>query len=156
MNLKTLPALAVLALASPVQAQYSMDHGTHLGADVMPFDLPRSLHIFTPLDDGGRQEIISRDGDREQVELIRQHLRKEAEAFSRGDYSDPANIHGTSMPGLRELEAASQKIEVRFAELPNGALLRFTAHDPAAIEALHEWFRAQVRDHGADAVMGKP
>lgn len=156
MKIKLAVAITVLVLASPVQAQHMMDHSGHLGADVMPFDLARSLHIFTPLKDGGLQEIVSRDGDPAEIDLIRQHLKKEAAAFSKGDYSDPAHIHGSSMPGLDVLQGASGKIDVSFAEMPEGARLRFTSDDPAIVEALHAWFRAQVRDHGADAVMGQP
>ncbi len=153
-------ALVLIATAIPARAedamQHGMNHGQHLGADVMPFDLARTLHIFTPLEDGGLQEIVSRDGDPAQIELIRQHLRKEAAAFSKGDFSDPARIHGMAMPGLKELEAAGGKIEVDYADTQKGARLRYRSDDPATVDALHAWFRAQVRDHGADAVMGQP
>jgi hypothetical protein len=65
-------------------------HGDHLGASVMPFDLARSTHIFTPTADGGTQELVSKDGDPQQIALIRDHLRKEAAAFARGDFRLPS------------------------------------------------------------------
>lgn len=119
----------------------------------MPFDLARSIHVFTPLTDGGTQAVTSRDGDPVQVELIRAHLRKEAEAFGRGDYADPSSIHGAAMPGLAELQAGASRMGIAFNPIPEGALVRFTTSDPKLVAALHLWFEAQVRDHGADAMM---
>nr|BFE78375.1 hypothetical protein GCM10020093_009760 [Planobispora longispora] len=45
--------------------------------------------------------------DASQVRLIREHLTEEAARFGRGDFGDPASIHGERMPGLRELSAAT-------------------------------------------------
>lgn len=119
----------------------------------MPFDLARSTRIFTPTADGGTQEVVSKDGDLQQIALIRDHLRNEAAAFARGDYTDPTSIHGANMPGLKELKEGADHIRVAFEELPEGARLWFSTRDAALITALHQWFEAQVRDHGADAVM---
>ncbi|RUW60688.1 aspartate carbamoyltransferase [Mesorhizobium sp. M7A.F.Ca.US.008.03.1.1] len=156
MNAKLAIALTTLLSVVPAaaqQADHAAGHAEHLGAAVMPFDLARSMHVFTPLSDGGTQAVTSRDGDPAQVELIRAHLRKEADAFARGDYADPSSIHGSAMPGLAELRAGAGRIGVTFATIPAGAHLRFTASDPALVAALHRWFEAQVRDHGADAMM---
>jgi hypothetical protein len=150
-------ALAVLLGAVPALAQQGghNDHAAHLGASVMPFDLSRSTHVFTPMAGGGTQDVVSKDGDPAQVALIRGHLRGEASAFARGDYADPAAIHGQVMPGLAELQAGAARVRVLFEELPDGARLRFTTRDPGLVVALHRWFAAQVADHGADAVMGR-
>jgi len=150
-------ALAVLLGAVPALAQDAghSSHAAHLGASVMPFDMARSTHVFTPMLDGGTQEVISKDSDPAQVALIRSHLRREAAAFAHGDYADPAAIHGRAMPGLVELQAGAAQVRVLFEELPDGARLRFTTRDPGLVVALHRWFAAQVADHGADAVMGR-
>ncbi|MFF8842200.1 aspartate carbamoyltransferase [Streptomyces sp. NPDC015127] len=122
------------------------------GASVMPFDLERTTHRFVPVDDGLRQEVVSDTAtDAEQVRLIREHLTHEAERFRRGDYADPARIHGAGMPGLRELSAGSAGIEVSYSERPDGAALRFRTADPALVDALHRWGAAQVADHGEHA-----
>jgi len=127
------------------------------GAQVMPFDLNRTTHVFDPTPDGGRQTVTADDpGDAEQVRLIREHLREERAAFARGDFTDPSAIHGRDMPGLRALEAGSRRIEVGYTELPGGAILRYTTTDPALVDALHAWFRAQVSDHGSHAEGGHP
>ena len=156
MNAKFVVALIAIFIITPVVAQqagHATGHGEHLGAAVMPFDLARSIHVFTPLADGGTQEVISRDGDPAQVDLIRAHLRKEADAFAGGDYSDPSSIHGAAMSGLAELRAGAGRVAVAFTTIPKGAALRFKSSDPALVAALHRWFAAQVRDHGADAMM---
>src|SRR3990172_10044280 len=83
------------------------------GAQVMPFDLDQTVHVFEKLDDGGLQRVVVKDrSNKEQISLIRGHLKEEAEKFRRGDFSDPAKIHGQDMPGLAELKSAAGKIEV--------------------------------------------
>ena len=44
------------------------------GMQVMPFDLERTTHIFEKLENGGLQQVVSDDGDAEQIALIRMHL----------------------------------------------------------------------------------
>ena len=62
---------------------------------VMPFDITKTVHVFTMTESGGIERVIVKDKrDREQVMLIQQHLRKEAARFGEGDYSDPASLHG--------------------------------------------------------------
>lgn len=43
---------------------------------------------------------------------------------SRGDFGDPAKIHGNEMPGLAELSKGFQRFKVADAELPHGARQR--------------------------------
>ena len=122
------------------------------GAEVMPFDLDRTVHVFAPLADGGRQTVTAKDpSDVREIALIRGHLQAEAEKFRRGDFGDPATIHGDAMPGLAELRAGASRIGVRYGELPDGAELRYTTQDPELVGALHAWFDAQVSDHGKHA-----
>jgi hypothetical protein len=56
------------------------------GAEVMPFDLEKTTHVFEPTQTGGVQKVVADDpSDGEQIALIRAHLREEAGAFRRGD-----------------------------------------------------------------------
>jgi hypothetical protein len=122
------------------------------GAQVMPFDLERTTHVFEKLPDGGLQTVRADDpADTAQVQLIQAHLASEAERFRQGDFSDPAAIHGHAMPGLAELRAGANRIDVRYSALSDGAQIRYTTGDPALIESLHHWFDAQLMDHGTDA-----
>lgn len=122
------------------------------GRAVMGFDLDRTTHVFQELPDGGRQTVTADDpADRQQVRLVQQHLRSEQAAFARGDFSDPAAIHGQQMPGLAQLRAGVGRITVGYRALRDGAELRYQTGDPALVAALHAWFKAQTSDHGSHA-----
>ncbi|NAS24495.1 aspartate carbamoyltransferase [Herbidospora sp. NEAU-GS84] len=119
---------------------------------VMPFDLERTTHRFDKTGTGGLQTVTAKDpGDAPQVKLIRAHLSEEVTRFSKGDFGDPASIHGGQMPGLSALEEGHDRIDVRYAEASAGAQITYTTSDPALISALHAWFDAQVTDHGQHA-----
>jgi hypothetical protein len=76
--------------------------------------------------------------------LIQQRLTKISQEFSRGDFSNPANIHGQNMPGLAALRTAKPgQLHVQYKDLPNGAEITYSAEDKALINAVHEWFDAQ-------------
>lgn len=122
------------------------------GSDVMPFDLKATTHVYEKTENGGVQGVVADDpDDAENVAAIREHLREQADAFSRGEFSDPASIHGEQMPGLAELEAGAERVEVRYEGLPDGARIVLTSEDPGLVGAVHRWFDAQLSDHGDDA-----
>jgi hypothetical protein len=121
----------------------------------MPFDLERTTHRFTKNSSGGVQDVVADDaGDTTQIALIRQHLQHEADRFRRGDFTDPARIHGTDMPGLAALRAGSGKVTVDYTATADGARITYTTADAALVTALHAWFDAQVGDHGSHATHG--
>jgi len=123
-----------------------------MGSSVMPFDLDKTTHVFKTMDTGGIQQVIAKDpNDQQQIALIQQHLQHEAMQFSLGNFSDPSTLHGPDMPGLKELEAGAAQIKVEYTVLPSGAQLTYTTPDPQLITALHQWFAAQLSDHGQDA-----
>jgi hypothetical protein len=134
-------------------AQTKQEHVHHMGHGVMPFDLSKTTHIFRMTDSGGVERVIAKDSkDKDQIKLIQQHLQHEAQSFARGDYSDPASLHGANMPGLKDLQAGAAKIKVSYSALPNGAEITFETHDVHLLTAIHRWFGAQLSEHGADAV----
>ncbi len=149
--------LAAVVLATPlvsVAADASRQTQVERNSDkVMPFSMRSSKHVFAPTSTGGVQTVLVPSGNRVQVGLVRSHLRKEAAAFARGDFADPASIHGGDMPGLHAMHAGSKRITIRYADVPNGATITYTTADPALVSALHAWFRAQVNDHGPHAAM---
>lgn len=126
------------------------------GPDVMPFDLKATQHIFTKTADGGVQRVVARrKGDRQQVKLVRAHLRDIESEFRKGDFSGPAHIHGEDMPGLAQLRAAKPgDIRIAYREVAGGAELAYRTRKPELVPALHKWFDAQVSDHGPDAMAG--
>ena len=126
------------------------------GADVMPFDLKATNHIFTKTPSGGTQRVVARDvRDAAQTRLVREHLRDIQQQFRKGDFSGPTHIHGADMPGLAELSMSKPgAITVDYRETAGGAELIYRTSDAKLVAALHRWFDAQLSDHGPDAMQG--
>jgi len=122
---------------------------------VMPFDLHRTMHTFTKTSEGGVQTVVVVDPrDTHDLALIRDHLIEEARHFKKGDYSDPATIHGMDMPGVKALAAGAALVNVVYAEVPHGARITYTSTDPALVAALHAWFDRQTGDHSMPGMGG--
>ena len=141
--------VAVLLLLSwgSVVAQTQQEHVHHMAHNVA-----KTVHIFKMTETGGVQRVIVRDrNDVDQVKLVQQHLREEADRFRQGNYSDPATLHGSNMPGLKELENGAKRVKVSYAALPDGAEIKFETRDAHLLTAIHRWFGAQLSEHGADA-----
>ncbi len=150
--------LITLMAAGPVQAADAQRQAdvARLGADVMPFSLKATTHIFTQTPDGGTQRVVAKDvADAAQVKLVRAHLQDIRAQFLKGDFSGPSHIHGQEMPGLATLQAAKPgQIAIGYEDVPGGAELRYQSGDATLVNALHSWFEAQLSDHGADAMAG--
>jgi len=153
-----LAGAAVVAVAAAAAAAIVVDGPSRQeqvaerGARVMPFSLEATTHVFDGDARGGIQRVIAKDrADAREVRLIREHLSDEARAFRRGDFSDPASIHGTAMPGLDELRAGYRSIAVGYREVPGGAAISYRTTDARLASAIRAWFDAQLRDHGAHA-----
>jgi hypothetical protein len=148
---KVVAAILVI-LSGPASAQTPQEYVHEMAHSVMPFDMSKTVHIFRMTESGGVQQVIARDSsDAEQITLVQQHLRHEAENFQQGNYADPATLHGADMPGLEDLEAGAARIKVSFMALPGGAEISFDTTDLHLITAIHRWFGAQLSEHGADA-----
>ena len=180
MKISNVIAIATLAMACAVDAQtmdgqmmdhQNMDHAahmkmmaesqrqaevSHLGKDVMPFSLSATTHIFTKSDSGGVQQVVAKvAGDEAQTKLIQLHLQEIQAQFLKGDYSGPTHIHGQTMPGLAELKAAKPgQIAIVYRDIKDGAELTYETANIKLVAALHQWFDAQLSDHGKDAMEG--
>jgi hypothetical protein len=121
------------------------------GRSVMPFDLDATTHVFEKLADGGLQTVVADVEDTEQIDLIREHLAEEAERFSRGDFHDPAMIHGDDMAGLHTLVMGHERLRITYREVERGGEIRYETADPELVRAIHAWFDAQLSDHGDHA-----
>jgi hypothetical protein len=146
-------ALSASAVAADAQRQADV---AKLGADVMPFSLKDTTHIFTKTAEGGIQRVVAKDaGNAKQVQLVHEHLRDIRNQFLKGHFSGPTHIHGPEMPGLAELEAAKPgQIAIDYKDVDAGAELTYRTKDAKLVAALHRWFDAQLADHGADAMAG--
>jgi hypothetical protein len=171
----TITSLVLLTCVGGVNVQAMdhsrMDHGAHMatmapgqrqadvaqrGKSVMPFSLGATTHIFTKTAQGGVQQVVVKDArDAEQVRLTRLHLQEIRDQFLKGDFSGPTRIHGQDMPGLAELRAARPgKIVITYKDIKGGAELSYATANASLVSALHQWFDAQLTDHGKDAMAG--
>ncbi len=152
------PIPAIIVLIFLLAGCHSEDHATErhaevaeIGKHVMPFDLERSTHVFEKAENGGLQQVFSDDGDVEQIGFIREHLSMQAGKFSDGDFHDPAMIHGHDMPGLHDLAMRATELSITYSEIENGGQIIYSAADTTLVGAIHDWFDAQVSDHGSHA-----
>jgi hypothetical protein len=123
------------------------------GAKVMPFDLDKTKHSFVKTETGGVQTVIALDPtDVEQVRLVREHLEEISVEFAAGRFDDPTTIHGDDMPGVQELATGAADLKIIYREVEGGGEITYTTTVGALVGHLHDWFDAQVSDHGSDAV----
>lgn len=155
-TLLTLALISTNVLAVKPASEARLDEVVSHGIHVMPFDLEKTLHVFTKVEKGGVQQVIVKDkNDAEQIALIRQHLSKIASEFNQGDFSNPVKIHGDKMPGLDVLKKAKEgTLSIIYKELPDGAQIDYTGTQPDIIAGIHQFFDAQLSDHARHAVPG--
>lgn len=144
--------VALLLAYANAFAETKQEQVHRMSHEVMPFAMDKTVHVFRMTEFGGVLKVLARDQDAsDQIELVRRHLTHEAMRFRQGDFGDPETLHGTEMPGLPELRANHERIEVSYRKLPAGAEITFRTEDLTTLTAIHRWFGAQLSEHGADA-----
>lgn len=108
------------------------------GAEVMPFDLDASTHIFKKTLEGGVQQVLADSNDSEEVRLIREHLQKISTQFAAGNFHDPAMIHGEEMNGVGALQLV-KKLD------PNVLVLDLEMPDLSGVEVTRRLFEEGSR-----------
>jgi len=143
---------AALALekASPKQ----VDEVHQRTQQVVSFDLDQTQQTFSKTVHGGVQHVVAKSADNtRQIKLIQANLLKMASDFRKGDFSVTERIHGADMPGLTQLKMAeTDDIKFEYKALPNGAQIHYSTEYPQYVQALHEWFDAQTREHGNEVI----
>ncbi len=136
--------------------QQRLDEIIRRGSVIMPFDLELTQHIFNKTEKGGVQSVIAiESADTDQIDQIRRHLKQISQQFQSSDFSAPAKIHGTNMPGLNVLQhAALNQISIIYSDIPKGARISYVSKVPKLVTAIHQWFDAQLNDHARHAVSG--
>jgi glutathione S-transferase len=119
-----------------------------------PFALDQTQQTFTKTVHGGVQHVFAKSADNtRQIKLIQAHLLKIANEFKKGDFSVTERIHGADMPGLAQLKRAeTDDIKFEYKALPNGAQIHYSTEYPQYVQALHEWFDAQMSEHGNEVI----
>lgn len=154
--LLTLALISTSVFAVEPASEARLDEVVSHGIHVMPFDLEKTLHVFSKVENGGIQQVIVKDkNDAAQIALIREHLLKITQEFNQGDFSNPVKIHGDKMPGLHVLRTAEKgTLNIIYKELANGAQIDYSSELPDLIIAIHQFFEAQLSDHARHAVSG--
>ena len=152
--LAALLLFSTTALAVEKASPKQMDEVDQRMQQVVPFALDQTLETFTKTVHGGVQHVLAKSADdTQQIKLIQEHLQKLANQFRKGDFSSTERVHGADMPGLAQLKRAEpDDIKFEYKALKNGAQIHFSTEYPQYDKALHEWFDAQMSDHGNDVI----
>lgn len=154
----TIGGLALLCMGTSLQASEPtrQEAVRERGAEVMPFTIEKVTHVFTPTKTGGTLVVLAKNAnDTQQITMIRSHFQDIAAKFAGGDFSGPAHVHSEDMPGLAELRSAKHgELTTHYTEASGGAMVSFFSAKPRIVSALHNWFGAQLADHGTDAIAG--
>jgi hypothetical protein len=115
---------------------------------VMGFDLDKTTHHFMMTASGGRIEVTVDDrADAANLAAIRTHLRHIASEFAAGRFDAPFATHGETPDGVPTLRQRRATIAYRYHEIPGGAAVEIATKDAAALAAVHEFLRYQIREH---------
>jgi hypothetical protein len=109
----------------------------------------QSVHHFLLAADGGSIRLEADDTSQRQVrDAIRKHLLVVVESFSAGDFSLPMLIHDQVPPGVEVMKSRRSAIHYAYSPTENGGVVRISTRDGKALDAIHEFLRFQIRDHG--------
>jgi hypothetical protein len=122
----------------------------------MGFDQDKAVHHFSLYADGGSIQVTTKDT--KELEAVRGHLSHLATMFGDGDFEAPMMVHDTKdVPGIKVLAERRSSITYRYADAPRGGRVDIVTTDTAALAALHEFLRYQIREHKTgDAVTVAP
>ena len=119
------------------------------GDEGMGFSHEKTTHHFLLSPDGGSFVVTANAAsDEGSRDSIRMHLKHIAKAFSEGDCAIPMFVHDTVPPGVSTMKRRRETIEYRFEEVPGGARVRLSTRDADALDAIHDFLRFQIADHG--------
>ena len=128
------------------------------GDHIMGFDHTKTTHHFLLQESGGSIEITANSAtDVESSEQIRMHLKHIATMFADGNFSAPMLIHDKTPPGVPVMRELKDEIKYNFEDIDRGAAVRISTNNPAALQAIHDFLRFQIKEHktGDPLTVGK-
>lgn len=156
--------LAVLVFAAvPVRAASAQDHascpmaGSHAHRaqvddrhdEATGVAHQGTVHHFLLSKDGGSIHLEVKDAREVEARArIREHLRVVARSFAAGDFALPVSIHDEVPPGVDVMKERKSAIRYAYAPSEKGGVVRISTRDARALDAVHEFLRFQIRDHG--------
>ena len=118
------------------------------GDRVMGFDHTKTTHHFLLQESGGSIEVTANNSDDvESRDQIRMHLKHIALMFAEGNFNAPLLIHDQIPPGVPVMKELRGDIKYDFEEIDRGAAVRISTKNPAALKAIHEFLRFQIKEH---------
>jgi len=126
----------------------SMESMNERGDKVMGFDHDKTTHHFLLRSNGGVIQIEANEKtDTASRDEIRQHMRHIAMMFAEGNFSAPMLIHEQNPPGAEVMKQLKSEIKYEFGENERGAFIRISTGNTAALKAIHDFLRFQIREH---------
>jgi hypothetical protein len=118
------------------------------GDQIMGFDHTKTTHHFLLRESGGSIEVTANSADdAESSAQIRMHLKHIAKMFADGNFNAPMLIHDQTPPGVPVMQELKGEIMYDYEEIDRGAAVRITTKNPAALKAVHEFLRFQIKEH---------
>lgn len=118
------------------------------GEKAMGFSQTATTHHFLLLADGGAIQVEANDPtDTLDRDRIRTHLTEIAGQFTKGIFTTPFAVHGRVPDGVPLMDQLKAAIKYSYEQTPNGARVRISTTDPAALAAIHDFIRFQINEH---------
>jgi hypothetical protein len=140
----------LLLLASSFS--FAQDHQAALnqhGDQVMGFSHEKVTHHFVLTADGGLIEVRTNDiKDAASLIQIRGHFQHIARMFDEGNFDAPMLVHSQNVPGTATMTRLKNSLHWDLQEIPRGARITITADNKEALDAVHDFLRFQIADHG--------
>ena len=114
----------------------------------MGFSHEKTTHHFKLYEDGGAIEVTAKDSkDSASRDQIRMHLGHIAGMFAAGNFEAPFLVHAINPPGTATMKAQREQIEYKYEDNDLGGRVRITTHNGAALKAVYEFLRFQIKEH---------
>src|ERR1044072_1767009 len=141
-------AITTLVIVHAQQPKTSDEQMHTRGDHVMGFDHTKTTHHFLLQESGGSIEITANNSDdAESRDQIRMHLTHIVMMFGEGNFSAPMLIHDQTPPGVPVMQELKGEIKYEFEEIDRGAAVRISTKNPAALKAIHDFLRFQIKEH---------
>ena len=149
---RSIPASLILAIASLViiyaQEPKADEQMNKRGDHVMGFDHMKTTHHFLLRESGGSIEVTANSADDvASSDQIRMHLKHIAMMFAEGNFKAPMLIHDQTPPGVPVMQKLKSEIKYDYEEIDRGAAVRISTQNPAALQAIHDFLRFQIKEH---------
>ena len=141
-------AMANCPMMQAALSQQSQSDMNARGEKDMGFSQTATQHHFFLTSDGGAIQVDVKDSqDATDLNEIRMHLKHISQAFASGDFDIPMFVHDTTPPGVPKMKQLRDEIHYSYAETSNGGRVVIASANQAAVDAIHQFLRFQIREH---------